>query len=243
RTCSCPPAWHRSRSSSCRRRATATSFRRPSSASATPCWRCGATGRSSAGRTSPTSPRPAWRASPRRWSRATSASPRRWRARPLRGIAVDVGANIGAFTAVLARAVGPEGHVHAFEPLAAARERLQRNLELNRLDNVTIHDAAVADEAGTAQLALYGAGYESWSSLTRGTVELPSQRLEPVERREVPTTTLDAFAATQGIERIAALKVDVEGAEGRVLRGAQELLAARRIDLLVLELSDNTLEA
>jgi FkbM family methyltransferase len=161
--------------------------------------------------------------------------------RELHGTAIDVGANIGAFTAVIARGVGPDGHVHAFEPLAQNRRRLRRNLELNGLANVSIHDAAVADREGTAELATYGPGYESWASLTRGDVALPSGTLEPAERLATPTTTLDSFCARAAIERVAALKVDVEGAEGRVLSGARELLAARRVELLLLELSDNTL--
>ncbi len=72
---------------------------------------------------------------------------------------------------------------------------------------------------------------------------LASRRLEPVERVAATTTTLDAFCADAGIEQISVLKVDVEGAEGRVLRGAHDLLAERRVALLMLELSDETLAA
>ncbi|MEA2426933.1 MAG: hypothetical protein QOF37_561, partial [Thermoleophilaceae bacterium] len=144
---------------------------------------------------------------------------------------------------VLARGVGPGGRVHAFEPLPTNRRRLERTLALNELGNVTIHPAAVADREGTAELATYGPGYESWASLARGDVDLPTERLQPVERIEAPTVSLDAFCAAEGIDRVAALKVDVEGAEGRVLTGAEGLLAAQKIDLLVLELSDNTLTA
>ncbi|MEA2428094.1 MAG: hypothetical protein QOF37_1722, partial [Thermoleophilaceae bacterium] len=109
--------------------------------------------------------------------------------RPLQGVAIDVGANIGAFTAVLARGVGPGGQVHAFEPLPTNRRRLERTLALNELGNVTIHPAAVADREGTAELATYGPGYESWASLARGDVDLPTERLQPVERIEAPTVS------------------------------------------------------
>jgi hypothetical protein len=66
--------------------------------------------------------------------------------------------------------------------------------------------------------------------------------MQPEQRIEVPTGTLDEFCATEDIEHVGLLKVDVEGAEGRVLRGASALLAAHRIALLFVELSDNTLE-
>jgi FkbM family methyltransferase len=161
--------------------------------------------------------------------------------RPLEGVAIDVGANIGAFSAVLARAIGPIGHLHSFEPMDVNIRRLRRTLELNGLANVTIHQAAVSDAEGTANLASYGPGYESWASLTRGEVALDSGSLKPLEQLETPVVTLDAFCQREGIERVAALKVDVEGAEGRVLSGAARLLSERRVDLLVMELSDNTL--
>jgi FkbM family methyltransferase len=161
---------------------------------------------------------------------------------PISGVAIDVGANIGVFSVVLARSVGPDGHVHAFEPLPVTRDRLRRTLALNDLANVTIHPVAMSDVTGVAELALYGAGFESWSSLTRQEIDLSTHLMQPERRIEVPTGTLDEFCATEDIEHVGLLKVDVEGAEGRVLRGASALLAAHRIALLFVELSDNTLE-
>jgi FkbM family methyltransferase len=159
------------------------------------------------------------------------------------GIAIDVGANIGAFTALMARGAAPSGHVHAFEPLASNRRRLRRNLELNGLCNVTLHETAIADVIGTSELLTFGPGYESWASVARSKISLDSGTLEPVERVPIATTTLDEFCAAEEIDRVSVLKIDVEGAEGRVLTGARDLLAAHRIELLLLELSDNTLGA
>jgi FkbM family methyltransferase len=163
--------------------------------------------------------------------------------RTISGVAVDVGANIGVFSALLARSLGPDGHLHAFEPLPATVRRLRRTLDLNGLDNVTVHSEALSDAIGVAELALYGPGFESWSSLTRQEIDLSTHRMEPDQRIEVPTGTLDAFCTAEGIDRLSVVKIDVEGAEGRVLRGAHDLLAAHRIDLLLLELSDNTLSS
>src|SRR5262249_31340440 len=62
--------------------------------------------------------------------------------------AVDVGANIGAFSVAMGRAVGESGTVHAFEPEPVSRERLHRNLNLNGLTNVTVFESAVNHESG-----------------------------------------------------------------------------------------------
>jgi hypothetical protein len=68
-------------------------------------------------------------------------------------------------------------------------------------------------------------------------------RLLEATPTSVATTTLDDYASEADIARIDLLKIDVEGAEERVLRGAQRLLDERRVAALVLEVSDNTLEA
>lgn len=158
--------------------------------------------------------------------------------------AVDVGANVGAFAAPLARAVAPGGRVHAFEPLAATRRRLERTIELNRLgDVVVVNAAAVSDAPGSAELHLYGAGYESWSSLAGRTIAEAGGERAPSERLTVPTVTLDDYAAEAGIDRIALLKVDVEGGEERVLAGAARLLAEGRVEAALVEVADTTLSA
>jgi FkbM family methyltransferase len=158
------------------------------------------------------------------------------------GTAVDVGANIGAFTAALASAVAPDGTVHAFEPVEASRRRLERTLELNGLTNVIVDPRAVADAEGSAELFEYGPGYESWASLADRSVE-HGDVVPQATATAVATTTLDIYATQAGIERIDLLKVDVEGAEERVLRGARGLLEAGRVAAVVLELSDNTLDS
>jgi FkbM family methyltransferase len=157
--------------------------------------------------------------------------------------AVDAGANVGAFAAALARAVAPGGAVHAFEPLPATRRRLARTLELNGLENVVVNAEALSDAPGTAELHLYGPGYESWASLAARRIESAAGELEPRERLTVPTRTLDDYAAAAGIERIDLLKVDVEGAEPRVLAGAAGLLAERRVAAALVEVAGPTLAA
>jgi FkbM family methyltransferase len=157
--------------------------------------------------------------------------------------AIDVGANIGAFAALLARRVGPGGEVHAFEPFPPARARLLRTLGLNGLSNVVVNDDAVADEAGKEYLSDYGSGFDSWSTLAPRDIDLPGGHLVATGRTEVAITTLDHYCEANGIERIDILKVDVEGAEQRVLIGAERLLERGAIDLLLIEVADTTLQA
>jgi FkbM family methyltransferase len=156
-------------------------------------------------------------------------------------VALDIGANIGHFAAGFARAVGPQGEVHAFEPFAANFARLERTRALNDLEALRTHQLIVADQPGTAELTDYGAGYGSWASTVPRTIELATGVVAPVARHTVASTTLDAFCAECGLDRIAAVKIDVEGGEMAVLEGAHGLLDAGAIEVVLVEVSDNTL--
>jgi FkbM family methyltransferase len=157
--------------------------------------------------------------------------------------AVDVGANIGAFTAAFAQAVGPGGRVHAFEPLDRSRRRLLRTLELNSFANVTVNGSALSDTTGESTLFTYGPGFESWATLAPRAIELADRTLEAATSEVVETTTLDDYCEGAGIASVDLLKIDVEGAEQRVLRGASRLLEQGRIAGVIVEVSDDTLES
>lgn len=127
-------------------------------------------------------------------------------------IALDVGANVGAYTLLLAQWVRPGGRVYAFEPAPEAFAGLSEHLRLNALaDTVVPVRAAVAATSGTATLATDGLS--------------GANRLADAPGGEtVQTVTLDEFCAREGIVP-AFLKIDVEGAELDVLRGARETIA------------------
>ena len=132
-------------------------------------------------------------------------------------VVLDVGANVGAYTLLFAQWAGPSGGVFAFEPSPPAACSLRRHLELNVVDNVDVVEAAVCDRQGAA--ALYEDGYSGSRSLI-GTTE---------HRRgtTVRTTTIDTFCTERSITP-DVVKIDVEGAELEVLRGARQTLAAHR---------------
>jgi FkbM family methyltransferase len=155
-------------------------------------------------------------------------------------VAVDVGANIGLYTLLFSRLVGPEGRVHAFEPAPGNARRLRVNLLLNAADNVELSERAVFSRTGTVTLNLFEQRLGSWHSLGRPELPDPFQpgrTVAPSNSIEVESLTLDAYAASAGLDRIALLKIDVEGAEPDVLSGAMGLLERRAIGAVLFEVS------
>jgi FkbM family methyltransferase len=140
----------------------------------------------------------------------------------------DVGANIGTVTIPVAM-TGAE--CLAFEPAPANAARLAENAELNRLGNVTVVEAAMWSEAGTVALQVDGAEGAGRSRVVEdgdGTIE-------------VPAATLDQFAGG-GAAAPDLLKIDVEGAELEVLRGAAATLGAGRVREVFVETHPLALE-
>lgn len=137
---------------------------------------------------------------------------------------IDVGAHVGKYTLLAARAVGSAGEVHAFEPNPAVFGLLQKNVRLNRLGNVFTNRCAVSDVEGERD-------FEVRKELTicslRPTVGSSTPEgfpggLSKIVR--VPCISLDAYCSSR-FRKPDLVKIDVEGAELPVLRGAQQLLA------------------
>jgi FkbM family methyltransferase len=146
----------------------------------------------------------------------------------------DIGANLGLFTLTAARRVGPSGHVYAFEPSRREAQYLQRNLELNQLTNVTIVMQAVSDQCGTARFAIAADGGNN--SLMKNAH--PQQQIQ--EWQDVEVTTLDTFVAAYNVPRVDLMKIDVEGGEVNVLRGAAHLLNGFQPPMILCEFCDVT---
>lgn len=139
---------------------------------------------------------------------------------------VDVGANVGYFAVMMADLAGPAGRTIAVEPLAELCECIRESAAANGLaDRLTVVEGAAAEsEGGSLRLNLHG------SKLGVTTERVPFD-WAPVEIREVRTVTLDRLS--QGWDRCDLIKIDVEGGEPRVLRGAGTLLTEHRPLLLV----------
>lgn len=134
----------------------------------------------------------------------------------------DVGSNIGFFALIGARQVGPAGRVHAFEPVPEIAACARRNAERNDFDTITVHTLAVADvPSGHAELFLA----VNPGGATLSTTDVPN---DLSGRLPVPATTLDQLVTDGDCPVPDVVKIDVEGAEMRVLDGMARLLAGRR---------------
>lgn len=147
----------------------------------------------------------------------------------------DVGANVGLFSIALAAKVAPEGKVFAFEPLPANAERLRRNCQSNGISTVIVYQLALAERDGVIALRLgtdpaYGS-----------TVAVRPEKASG-ETLIVPCRTLDGVWRDAGRPRMSAVKIDVEGAELGVLKGARDLLAECGPALLIEAASTSAFE-
>jgi FkbM family methyltransferase len=136
--------------------------------------------------------------------------------------AIDVGANIGIHTLVMARSTGV-GLVVACEPNPAVRERLRENLALNQISNVCVRPEAITSEIGKVRLHLPVAGSANQASASLAKHQ-DQRALVDGTAIDVASTTLDHIAKEEGLRKVALIKVDVEGFEGGVLAGAHKLL-------------------
>jgi FkbM family methyltransferase len=143
-------------------------------------------------------------------------------------VVVDAGSNWGLFAARLARLVGPRGTVHAFEPDGGDLRSLQA---LRRArPNIVIHQVALSDRSGEAALQV---------PVQQGVTITPQASLTVSHEREgmehlvwlVPIAPLDSLLA--GDAPLAFIKIDVEGHELPLLRGAEGLLRRHHPSLLV----------
>lgn len=126
-------------------------------------------------------------------------------------VVLDIGANVGFFTLLSSKLVGPDGHVYAFEPFPRNVYYLERHVRLNDVTNVTVQSLAIAATTGNAR---FGDGENASQA-----------RLSVIGELTVRTASLDDLLADGRIPRPDFIKMDIEGAEGDALRGAAGLLS------------------
>jgi FkbM family methyltransferase len=157
--------------------------------------------------------------------------------------AFDIGANVGVYSVLLSRLCGPTGRVWAFEPVPDTYWRLRETLVLNRCENVVPLATAICDKSGSVKMNLFDAQFAEWNSLGTPSMRAPDGNpVLPGQSIDVEGQTLDQFCEAEGVERINFLKVDVEGFEVAVFRGAERLLRDRRVDYLCFEISKEPLK-
>jgi FkbM family methyltransferase len=132
----------------------------------------------------------------------------------------DVGANAGFYTLALSRLVGNGGRVYAFEPLAENVDNILKHVELNDLSSVIVVQAALGERDGLV-------GFETARLNSMGRIS------EQEGSYLVPAFTVDAFVAQHPDARPDLLKIDVEGAESGLLRGATQFLRKAAPDIVL----------
>jgi len=143
------------------------------------------------------------------------------------GTVIDVGANIGIWAIGAARRVGPRGTVHAFEPLETNFSRLIPNIELNRISNIVPQRLALMDHAGSLKFFPSPNKNSGVGRVVTDEWQGPHCTVDAV--------TLDAYCERHGITSVDLLKLDVEGAEYFVLKGASKLLGSKKPPTIIFE--------
>lgn len=140
---------------------------------------------------------------------------------PPTGIMLDIGANIGVMTAVLARKF-PQCKVIAFEPVPHNADILRKVKAFFRLTNIQICQTALGETGGEITMLtplVHAAVMHGLSHVWQG-----SERTTPADAFTVPVTTLDQLQLLQTAGKISAIKIDVENYEYYVLKGGRQLL-------------------
>ena len=131
-------------------------------------------------------------------------------------IVIDVGANIGYYTLIFAQLVGKTGKVIAFEPEPKNFKILKKNIEINNYDNVIVEQKIVSEKYGKMKL------YVSNSDIVGHRIHQMGNLENFVE---VESITLDDYMKKLNLdEKVNFIKIDVEGAEPKVLDGSKKIL-------------------
>ncbi len=147
----------------------------------------------------------------------------------------DIGANIGFFTLIGARLVGPNGRVFAFEPVPVNAASVRKNIAGNHFEHCTLIEAAVTRKPGKGELLV--AHYSGGSAL-------PEAGAPPDLKETIPVdlVAIDDLVARQQIAPPHLVKIDVEGAEADVLSGMAQTLRQRR-PFVIYEIDDGDAQA
>jgi FkbM family methyltransferase len=158
---------------------------------------------------------------------------------PVDGVFVDVGANIGTFTLVAAHRAY-QGRVHSFEPSAYHFGRLARNVALNRFGNVVLNQKGLYDQPGEATLFLPCKVGEMNNSGAASLYNTNSSQGADQVSEAVSLIRIDDYVEDQGLGRLDIIKIDIEGAEIKALKGAEKTITRFR-PLVLMELDRDNL--
>ncbi|MEN8677625.1 MAG: FkbM family methyltransferase, partial [Alteriqipengyuania sp.] len=151
---------------------------------------------------------------------------------------LDVGGNLGQWSIQFLKTARSGGvnldtlAFHTFEPVPATREKLTVNIAAAGFETaVTIHPVALSDTVGETHINILGSETSGRNSI----VDDPLQQETPLDRLTIRTTTLRDFCAETGIDHVDFIKIDAEGHDFHVIKGAESLLKDGRVGAIQFE--------
>lgn len=133
-------------------------------------------------------------------------------------VVLDIGANTGYYSIIAAK---KSRHIYAFEPGSSNRKKLEENIQLNKLNNITVLPYAVSDKQGDTELFIAGDDNTGMNSL-----EQPGNFSG--HKEVVAVVSIDDWVAENNIPGISLIKIDVEGSEMKVLKGMQAVIEEQK---------------
>lgn len=144
----------------------------------------------------------------------------------------DVGANVGQSSKIYLEKF-PHCKIYCFEPVSETFRQLKENL--GTIERIEFHQVALGSSRGVGDMVLQG-GSDTFYLLPQA---MPSLGNEHVKLESVKIDTLDGFCSVHKIDRISFLKIDTEGGDLEVLKGASSMLGEQKIDLVQVEAGMN----
>lgn len=142
-------------------------------------------------------------------------------------IVIDVGANIGVYS-LIAAAKSSKGKIYSFEPLQRPLDNFKENIAINNFEKrIEVYNSVVSDHVG----------HEYFKEQKES--EISHISFEDKKGSKIKSITLDSFIKTSKIRKVDIIKIDVEGAELKVLKGMRDSLQKKIVKTIILEVNKN----
>ena len=146
---------------------------------------------------------------------------------------IDGGANIGFFSLIASKIVGPTGTVIAFEPTPSTFNYLKKNININRINNIIINDKGLSSSEKQLPFLLKSNNPEANHIISKEDESLHDEN----EIIKISTISIDKYCDENKIKKIDLIKLDIEGQEFEAIKGAREILSINQNVKIIFELN------